>query len=91
MNLLKKFWNSLSHPSPNQSFPLIVMRSNQEIMIEFIDELLSFTNNTISVYCQFGTVEIHGENLAIVVMNQSELVINGDISDVKFFHDERRK
>lgn len=91
MKLVKKFWNSLSHPSPNQPFPFIVMQNNQEIIIEHVDELLSFTDNTISIYSSFGTVEINGEHLTILVMKQSELVIKGHISTINFYRDERRK
>lgn len=91
MKLVKKLWNNLSHPSPNQPIPYIVMQSNKEIIIEYVDELLSFSDKIISIYCHLGTVEINGNHLTILLMKESELVIQGDISSVNFYPDERRK
>ncbi|NLI67446.1 MAG: hypothetical protein GX374_02250 [Bacilli bacterium] len=91
MKYVKKFWNHLYHPTPNEPIPFIIMQSNREIIIEHVDELLSFSDQMISLYCQSGTVEVHGKQLAILLMKKSELVISGHIMAIKFYPGERRK
>lgn len=85
MKRLKKIFYSLTHPSPEQTYPLIAMYSNQRIVIEQVDDLISFSQTKISFLCQLGTIEAIGENLYILTMKQNELVIEGMIHEVKFF------
>lgn len=91
MKKFKELLNTLTHPSPEPTYPLIAMYSNKEIVIEQVDELLSFSQNNISFYCHFGTVEAKGENLYILLMKQHELVIHGTITEVKFYPNEKNK
>lgn len=66
------------------------MYGNKQIVIEQVEELISFTNNKISVLSQLGKIEAYGEDLLIVMMQQDEIVIQGTINEVQFSPEERR-
>lgn len=90
MKFIKHLWKSLTHLSPEEHYPIIMMYGNKQIVIEQVEELISFTNNKISVLSQLGKIEAYGEDLLIVIMQQDEIVIQGTINEVQFSPEERR-
>ena len=67
------------------------MYSNKQIVIEQVEELLSFTSDKIIVECKLGTIEAYGNDLFIYLMQKDEIVLHGTINEVQFFPEKRRK
>lgn len=90
MKIIKDIWHSLTRLSEEEQYPIILMYGNKQIVIERVEELISFTENKISVLSQLGLIEAHGEDLLILMMQQDEIVIQGTITEVQFSPEHRR-
>lgn len=89
MKLVKQLWHSLTNLSKTDHYPLIVMHSNKQILIEQIEELLSFSTKKIAIRGDLGIIEVHGENLYILLMHQDEIMLHGTITEIQFFPEKR--
>lgn len=88
MRLVHQLWNSLTDFSIVEHNPLIVIYKNKRIIIEDIEQLLSFNHHEILIKSRLGKIEVYGEQLFITFMRQNEIALEGVITKIYFSQEE---
>lgn len=66
------------------NLPCITIGGDKEIFIENHSGLKKYESGCISIKMKNGYIHIYGENLRIIVMQESNLVINGEFGRVEY-------
>lgn len=63
---------------------LITIKDQQQIIVEQIYQLVSFTNERITLKNVQGLIQVDGTHLRIIHMHQEEIIIEGAIQAIHF-------
>lgn len=89
MKLFKRLYAPLTKneailPSKILSLPTITITGNREITIEQKYKLLAFSDRMIQLQCEDGIVQINGNSFMIKLMYPNEIILEGNIVEVRF-------
>lgn len=85
MNIKEQILKLFTHPSITYQMPIIMLYSNNRIVIEQHYQLISFTDTEIKLLCKGGSIQIIGNNLHITIMYPREITLSGVIQEIKFY------
>lgn len=85
MKIKKQIAKLFTHPSKTYQMPIIMLYSNDHVVIEQHFHLISFTDSEIKLACKDGPIQIIGNHLRITLMYPGEIMLSGTIQEVKFY------
>lgn len=71
-------------PSKTLNLPMMTITGVREVTIEQHEKLLSFSETSLLLQWQSGTIQIIGQSFMIKVMYPHEIILEGNIEEIKF-------